>query len=163
VCSSDLISGPLSAGVEGLESRMAGSVAMVPVAAPDHPLGRAKEILPGMGREYTQLVLTDRSRFTEGRDYSVTSPQTWRLADLSAKHALLREGIGWGNMPLPMIEGDLIAGTLVRLQVPDAPGGDYTLHSIWRRDTPPGPAASWLLDQIRTRCADDRPSGFGLV
>jgi DNA-binding transcriptional LysR family regulator len=60
------ISGPLSAGVEGLESRMAGSVAMVPVAAPDHPLGRAKEILPGMGREYTQLVLTDRSRFTEG-------------------------------------------------------------------------------------------------
>lgn len=150
------ISGPLSAGVEGLESRMAGSVAMVPVAAPDHPLGRAKEILPGMGREYTQLVLTDRSRFTEGRDYSVTSPQTWRLADLSAKHALLREGIGWGNMPLPMIDGDLVAGTLVRLHMPDHVGGTYRFNGVWRRDTPPGPAASWLLDQFVELGAQDR-------
>jgi hypothetical protein len=28
----------------------------------------------------------------------VVSRRTWRLADLGAKHALLREGIGWGNM-----------------------------------------------------------------
>ncbi|AJR23609.1 LysR family transcriptional regulator [Sphingobium sp. YBL2] len=150
------ISGPLSAGVEGIESRTAGAVAMVPVAAPDHPLGRMEAIAPGAGRDHIQLVLTDRSRFTEGRDYSVRSPKTWRLADLSAKHALLREGIGWGNMPLPMIEPDLVAGTLVRLAMPDHDGGMYRFSAIWRRDTPPGPAASWLLDQFVALGALDR-------
>ncbi|WHU04630.1 MULTISPECIES: LysR family transcriptional regulator [unclassified Sphingomonas] len=142
------ISGPLSSGVEGIESMTAGSVPMVPVAAPDHPLGRMEVIPPGAGRDYTQLVLTDRSRFTEGQDFSVTSPKTWRLADLGAKHALLREGIGWGNMPLPMIEADLVAGTLIRLGMPDHVGGTYRFSGIWRRDTPPGPAAAWLLDQF---------------
>lgn len=142
------ISGPLAAGVEGVECVAAGSIPMVPVAAPDHPLGRMERIPPGAGRDYTQLVLTDRSRFTEGQDYSVLSPKTWRLADLGAKHALLREGIGWGNMPLPMIEGDLVAGTLVRLAMPDHPGGTYRFAGVWRRDAPPGPAASWLLEQF---------------
>lgn len=158
------ISGPLSAGVEGIESMAAGLVPMVPVAAPDHPLGRMEAIAPGAGRNYTQLVLTDRSRFTEGQDYSVSSPKTWRLADLGAKHALLREGIGWGNMPLPMIEGDLVAGTLVRLVMPDHSGGTYRFSGIWRRDTPPGPAASWLLDQFVGLGRDDiEPDGMSDV
>lgn len=142
------ISGPLAAGVEGIERRAAGSVQMIPVAAPDHPLGRMDKILPGAGRSYTQLVLTDRSRFTEGQDFSVMSTKTWRLADLGAKHALLREGIGWGNMPLPLIEPDLMAGTLIRLAMPDHTGGNYRFSGIWKRDTPPGPAATWLLDQF---------------
>lgn len=149
------LSGPLSAGVEGIERRAAGSVPMVPVAAPDHPLGRMTTIEPGAGRDYTQLVLSDRSRFTEGQDYSVMSPKTWRLADLGAKHALLQQGVGWGNMPLPMIEGDLVAGTLVRLAMPDHTGGTYRFSGIWRRDTPPGPAASWLLDRFVVLGRDD--------
>ncbi|BBE34322.1 LysR family transcriptional regulator [Sphingosinicella microcystinivorans] len=158
------ISGPLAAGIEGVECISAGSVPMVPVAAPDHPLGRMERIAPGAGRDYTQLVLTDRSRFTEGQDYSVLSPKTWRLADLGAKHALLREGIGWGNMPLPLIEPDLVAGTLVRLVMPDHPGGIYRFAGVWRRDTPPGPAASWLLDQfVRIGRNDVEENGLGDV
>lgn len=153
------LSGPLFAGVGGLESVSVGSVAMVPVAAPDHPLGRMDLIPPGAGREYTQLVLSDRSRFTEGKDFSVMSPKTWRLADLGAKHALLRQGIGWGNMPLPMIEADLVSGTLIRLSMPDHPGGIYRFGGIWRRDTPPGPAAAWLLDKFVAQCALD--TGLG--
>ncbi len=156
------ISGPLAAGVEGVECISAGSVPMVPVAAPDHPLGRMERIPPGAGRDFTQLVLIDRSRFTEGKDFSVLSPKTWRLADLGAKHALLREGIGWGNMPFPLIEPDLVAGTLVRLNMPDHPGGTYRFAGIWRRDTPPGPAASWLLDQFVGLGQDDvEETGFG--
>lgn len=149
------VSGPHYGGIDGLESRTAGCVAMVPVAAPDHPLGRMTDIPPGAGRDYTQLVLSDRSRFTEGRDFSVMSPKTWRMADLGAKHALLREGIGWGNMPAPMIEDDLVAGTLVRLVMPDTVGGMYRFGCIWRRDTPPGPAASWLLEQFVALGKDD--------
>ena len=142
------ISGPLAAGVEQVERIPAGSVPMVPFASPIHPLGQMKRIPPGEARKYIQLVLTDRSRFTEGRDFSVTSPHTWRMADLGAKHALLREGIGWGNMPQPLVQADLDAGKLKRLAIPDHPGGTYRFHGIWRRDTPPGPAASWLLSRF---------------
>jgi DNA-binding transcriptional LysR family regulator len=142
------ISGPLAAEVPEIEGRVAGATLLVPVAAPDHPLGQMTGILPGAGRDYIQLVLSDRSGTTAGRDFGVISPKTWRLADLGAKHALLREGIGWGNMPLPMVAGDLAAGTLTRLAMPDHPGGAYRFTAIWRRDCPPGPAAQWLLDQF---------------
>lgn len=149
------ISGPLVAGMEGVDWIDAGSVAMVPVAAPDHPLARMAAIPPGEGRNYVQLVLSDRSRFTEGRDFAVLSPHTWRLADLGAKHALLREGIGWGNMPLPLVRSDLAAGTLLRLAMPDHPGGIYRFSALWRRDTPPGPAACWLRDQFAALGRED--------
>ncbi len=103
---------------------------------------------PGAARDHIQLVLSDRSPLTHGQDFSVLSPRTWRLADLGAKHALLRQGIGWGNMPLPLIEADLLAGTLVRLSLPDWPAPSYGFFGIWRSDTPPGPAARWLMGQF---------------
>nr|WP_246543563.1 LysR family transcriptional regulator [Novosphingobium profundi] len=156
------LSGPLAAGVEGLESRSAGSIPMIPVAAPDHPLARMMPIPPGAGRNYIQLVLSDRSRFTEGRDFSVFSARTWRMADLGAKHALLRQAIGWGNMPLDMVEADLAAGTLVRLDMPDHVGGTYRFAAIWRRDALPGPAATWLIDRfVELGRADRELAGLG--
>jgi DNA-binding transcriptional LysR family regulator len=142
------LSGPLAAEAEEIEGVSAGSTILVPVAAPGHPLGQMVQIPPGGAREFIQLVLSDRSGFTAGRDFGVISAKTWRLADLGAKQAMLREGIGWGNMPLPMVADDLASGALVQLSMPDNPGGVYRFAVIWRRDTPPGPAGRWLLDQF---------------
>jgi DNA-binding transcriptional LysR family regulator len=159
------VSGPLALEAEGLHAVAAGSTLMVPVASPDHPLALAGAIAPGEAGDHIQLVLSDRSSLTEGRDFAVISRKTWRLADLSAKHALLREAIGWGNMPLPMVAADLASGALVRLDLPDHSGGRYGLSAIWRRDSPPGPAASWLRDQFVALGATDdaaRATGIGL-
>jgi DNA-binding transcriptional LysR family regulator len=30
---------------------------------------------------------------------------------------------------------------------------DYALVALWRKDTPPGPAALWVLDEMRERLA----------
>jgi DNA-binding transcriptional LysR family regulator len=138
------ISGPLSMDLKEIEQISLGSVPLIPVASPTHPLAAGPQ-QPGAGRDHLQLVLTDRSPLTEGQDFSVVGDRTWRLADLGAKHMLLREGIGWGNMPQPLIEADLMAGTLMRLDMPDHIGAIYPLLGIHRSDTPPGPAASWLL------------------
>jgi DNA-binding transcriptional LysR family regulator len=154
------IAGPIALEGDAIVREAIGTVALVPVAAPDHPLARMDPLPPGAGRGHVQLVLTDRSPLTQGHDFSVNSARTWRLADLGAKHALLRQGIGWGNMPLPMIAADLVAGTLVRLAMPDQPGGNYRFSAIWRRDTPPGPAATWLLGQFRD-CREE-PGATGL-
>ena len=156
------MSGPLALGVEGLNSITAGSTLMVPVAAPGHPLAQMAAIPPGAARDHTQLVLSDRSRLTEGRDFGVVGRKTWRLADLSAKHALLREGVGWGSMPLPMVAADLESGALVRLNLPDHSGGRYGLSAIWRTDAPPGPAAAWLRDQFVELGRNDGEARLGI-
>jgi DNA-binding transcriptional LysR family regulator len=145
------IGGPLDAEVAGIERIGVGSVELVPVAAPDHPLARAGRNLPGAGRDHIQLVLTDRSPLTQGQELAVVGTQTWRLADLGSKHVLLKEGIGWGNMPEPMVRGDIEAGRLVRLDMPDCEGGPYRLQAIYRTDTPPGPAGSWLINRFEAQ------------
>jgi hypothetical protein len=66
-----------------------------------------------------------RSSFTEGQDFGVLGAETWRLAYLGAKHALLLAGSGWGLMPEPVVRDDLASARLVRLDLPEAQGGLY--------------------------------------
>jgi len=121
------------------------------VAAPSHPLSLIEgSISTAQARDHIQLVLTDRSTLTQGRDFGVLSLRSWRLADLGAKHALLLAGMGWGNMPKPMVNEDLKRGRLVELKI-ETPGEPaYPLHTVYRNDTPPGPAASWLMERLAT-------------
>ena len=150
------IGGPVLADHPELERQSIGAVELVPVAAPDHPLARLG-IEPGESRKHLQLVLTDRSPLTKGREFSVLSPESWRLADLGAKHAMLKEGIGWGNMPRHTVAADIAEGRLCELDLPERPGTDYTLSALWRRDARPRTAASWLIDAMRDalkQCAD---------
>lgn len=119
--------------------------------SPGHPLARLERVPPGEARRHLQLVLTDRSKLTEGKEFSVISPRTWRLADLGAKHALLLEGVGWGNMPLHVVSDEISQGRLVKLDLPENPPLEYVLHALWRKDSRPGPAASWMLDALAER------------
>lgn len=146
------IAGPDIIDLPELQRREVGSVELVPVASPSHPLAMLDDIPPGETRKHLQLVLTDRSPLTEGREFSVLSPRTWRLADLGAKHALLLEGIGWGNMPRHMVTKDLAAGRLVPLCLPEATQIRYLLHALWRNDSLPGPATTWMLEALVERC-----------
>lgn len=142
------IGGPVIDNHPELERQVIGRVELIPVAAPDHPLAN-NDLKPGESREHLQLVLGDRSRLTAGREFSVLSPLTWRLGDLAAKHDLLRQGIGWGNMPRAMVTPDLENGALVALHLPEQPGTDYSLSALWKRDGLPGPGTSWLIDAFR--------------
>lgn len=146
------IGGPIIGEDPLLERQAIGAVDLIPVAAPSHPLSQPG-IAPGDSRKHLQLVLSDRSTRTAGREFSVLSPLTWRLGDLGAKHSLLKEGLGWGNMPREMVAGDLAAGRLVELDLPEKPGDTYTLSALWRRDTRLGPATSWLIDAFRDELA----------
>ncbi|WP_375462754.1 LysR family transcriptional regulator [uncultured Methylobacterium sp.] len=149
------ISGPLHTGIDIIERTAVGSVEMVPVAAPTHPLARAAVNAPGDARDHTQLVLSDRSPLTTGRDFAVHATHTWRLADLGAKHALLLSGIGWGSMPRPRVEADLAAGRLVLLDIPEMMQRRLDFSAIYRTDTPPGPAARWLIRRLAEQAEAD--------
>ena len=142
-------SGPMLRLIDGLVTRPLGAVTMIAVAAPAHPLARiAGRISHDDVRDHIQLVLTDRSELTKGEDFNVLSAQTWRLADLGAKHLLLLQGLGWGGMPDHRVEDDLAAGRLVRLNLEGMPEHRYAFSAVFRADAPPGPAARWLLDHL---------------
>ncbi|HET7084062.1 MAG TPA: LysR family transcriptional regulator [Rhizomicrobium sp.] len=143
------ISGPLELASDLLVRGPAGSVRLVPVAAPSHPLALMDgPITAAAARDHLQLVLTDRSALTQGRDFGVLAVRSWRLADLGAKHALLVAGMGWGNMPKPMVNEDLKRGRLVELKI-ETPGEPvYPFHTVYRSDAPPGPAGSWLMERL---------------
>lgn len=147
------VCGPPDAAVDGIERIDLGSVELVPVAAPGHPLAMAAANAPGAGRSHVQLVLTDRSTQAQGPDLGVFGRHTWRVADLWTKHALLLDGIGWGHMPIPLVAQDLKRGRLVRLKLPDVRGGAYRFFGIYRADTPLGPAASFLLSRFESQVA----------
>ena len=153
------VSGPFSADYDALARVAVGSFPMVPVASPAHALAVPPEKghSPGAARHHVQLVVYDRSKLTAGREFSVMATRTWRLADLASKHMLLKAGIGWGMMPLWMVTGDIEAGRLVPLDLPDQVAFDYRVDVIYRTDTPPGPAAAWLVERFRRQAHSRRP------
>ena len=143
------VSSALVQTLDGIEQRPLGSVRMLPVAAPSHPLGGRPGPIPiAELRDHVQLVLTDRSDLTQGREFNVFGVETWRLGDLGAKHDLLLAGLGWGSMPDAMVEADLAAGRLSLIEIEGQVPDEYRLYGIHRRDAPPGPAGRWFLDRL---------------
>jgi DNA-binding transcriptional LysR family regulator len=135
-----------------LVSERLGEVPLVAVASPSHPLAQLSHRIPRHEMaKHLQLVLTDRSDLMSGRDFGVVAPSTWRLADLSTKYAFLKDGIGWGGMPLHMAEKDIASGSLVVLNADDVPPGGYmlTMSAYHRTSDPPGPAGRWLIDHLK--------------
>src|SRR5471030_2941461 len=143
------ISGWMPGMPDTIERQSCGFVTMVPVASPLHALAQIDGRIPSaVLREHTQLVLADRSTLTAGQDFGVLALRDWRLGDLGSKHALLRSGIGWGNMPLELVKDDIDAGRLVHLDINDGDSISFPLYVIHRGDDKPGPAGKWLMQQF---------------
>ncbi|WP_284945533.1 LysR family transcriptional regulator [Acidisoma cladoniae] len=129
------------------------TVGMVAVAAPCHPLSAFTGLIPTEDlQHHVQLVLTDHSGRTGNRDNGVLSNRNWRLGDLGAKHAMLLGGLGWGGMPLHMVEADLAARRLCQIR-PEEWGNAYgpielQISLIHRADRVLGPAARWLSEWL---------------
>jgi DNA-binding transcriptional LysR family regulator len=127
-------------------------VVMVMVAAREHPLAKYDGTIPKSElAKHVQLVLTDRSSLSKGREFGVMSPSTWRLADLFAKHAFLLNGLGWGGMPVHVVHDDLVAGRLVELPIEDFPQGGMSMpmSAVYPTSAPPGPAGRWLIERMK--------------
>ena len=136
---------------EELQAEPLLDLPFITVVSPSHPLaGKRGAVSTTAAAKQVQLVLTDRSALTSGRDFGVVSPLTWRLADLGAKHAFLKAGLGWGHMPLHMVQDDLDKKALVRIRVESLPR-DVTMQMrvVFRRDAPPGPAARAFITQLK--------------
>jgi DNA-binding transcriptional LysR family regulator len=138
---------PASMSIEPLQA-----VDMIMVASGDHPLAAIAGVIPRSElQKHVQLVLTDRSELTRGREFGVMSPLTWRLSDLFAKHSFLLKGLGWGGMPLHTVKRDLDDQKLKKLHIEDMPEQRLSLpmFAVYLSDQPPGPAGRWLIERLK--------------
>ncbi len=129
-------------------------VPMVTVVAPMHPLASYQGVIPKSElQKHVQLVLTDRSKLSEGQSYGVYSQNAWKLADMGAKHAFLRAGFGFGHMPRFMVEDDIASEKLriIHIEMPAGTSLLMPMQAVYRKDAPPGPAGRWLIQNLRQR------------
>jgi DNA-binding transcriptional LysR family regulator len=149
-CSVGII-GSLPTVPDELQTEPLLDLPFVTVVSPTHPLAAKRGTISASAvAKQVQLVLTDRTALTSGRDFGVLSPLTWRLGDLGAKLAFLRAGLGWGHMPLHMVQADLDNRTLVKIRVEGLPRDMVMpMKAVFRRDAPPGPAGRAFITQLK--------------
>ena len=156
------ILGSLPVAFPSLLSERLGEIPLVMVASSTHPLAKISgRISKCELAKHTQLVLTDRSELLTGRDYGVLSPSTWRLADISTKHAFLKDCVGWGSMPFHLVKKDIADGKLVVLKIDDVPATGFTLtmSAFHLASAPLGPAGRWFVEYLKTWSRDAFPDG----
>lgn len=144
-----------------IELEALSTLAFVAVCSAGHPLAVLARKGQPVGNlelaDHLQIVLEDPSAESEGRDFGVLSPQTWRVSGQDVKHALILAGLGWGRLPLWQIERDLAEERLLRLNAAAlGPAGETRepAYLAWRTDAPFGAASRAFCDAVRKHCAD---------
>ena len=133
----------------GMETRPLGHVTMLPVAAPDHPLGRAEgPVGRDLAGRHRQIVLSERLSHDSEGEGGVFATETWRVGDMHIKYDLLLAGLGWGFMPAHLVEDDIEAGRLRRLRLDFTNELVLPLVAVWRRASPLGPVARDLVSRL---------------
>lgn len=147
-----------AANTTGLQQRHLTRVRMVPVASSTHPLAKVRGRIPmSTLQPHVQVVLGERGEEHRTPDQGVASSRTWRVVDLHTKHALLRAGLGWGNLPEHLVRADLQRGRLVELR-PEAWARDehlLTLSVVWQPSRWLGPATLWSIQELESLCVRD--------
>jgi DNA-binding transcriptional LysR family regulator len=122
------------------------------VVSPQHPLAHRRGTIPAtVLAEHVHLQHVDPADVSRAYGTGILSPRIWRLSHLGAKLAFLREGLGFGALPLHMIEADLANGALVQITGEGMPPGGHVIamSAIYRTDSPPGPAGRWFIDRLK--------------
>jgi DNA-binding transcriptional LysR family regulator len=144
---------------KGLERRPIADVRLVPVASSKHPLAKRRNSIDTAGLSDSVQIVLGGHRLDTPRgadDQGVFSPRTWRVVDLSTKHALIASGLGWGHMPEHVVREDLQSGRLVelRLGVWGNVAPRRSLLLVSRRGTVMGPVAKWGQERLAHLCRD---------
>lgn len=146
-----------AARADGLVGEHLVSVRMLPVVAAEHALaklGARARLTDEVLAAHTHIVLSERGD-QRTPDQALVGAPVWRVADLGTKKALLLAGLGWGNLPEHMIEGELTRKKLVRIRPAQWSDEQWLLplRIVHKRGDSPAPAAHWLLTRLPALCS----------
>lgn len=124
-----------------------------PLAAIEHPLGRADLIL------HRAVSVADSARTLSSRTVGLLFGQdTLTVPDMQTKYRFQLAGIGFGFLPCEWVRADIARGLLVEKAV-EEPKPDETLFMAWRTGDD-GAALAWWRDQVRTTGTFQRINGI---
>jgi DNA-binding transcriptional LysR family regulator len=146
---------------------------LVAVAAPQHPL--AHQPMPmdiESLQRHLQIVWTRSAEMQavhksallplgKPQDLGIHSLDTWYVTELKTKRQCILAGLGWGSLPLHLIQDDLTSGTLVELKLTSWEGRDrmpaFDLCMCRLKKLKLGPAATFLMAAMATRPGESAP------
>jgi DNA-binding transcriptional LysR family regulator len=126
------------------------------VVSPQHPLATYRQpIPPSVVAKYVQLVHINPADIAPAYGTVKRSQRIWHLSHVGAKLAFLRAGLGFGGLPIHMLEEDLACGTLVEITLAAMPPPvhELAMSAIYRTDNPPGPAGRWFISHLQQKSA----------
>lgn len=130
-------------------------VETVLVAAADHPLVNMQNIELSTLQQHVELTVHDSSysKAYGGAQVfqSFGGDRVFYLSDFRAKLEALLMGLGYGWIPLKMVELHLEQGELVELSYLGGSRHIYTPVLVHRMNKPLGRAGQWLVEQLLAR------------
>lgn len=138
--------------IDQVETLPVGGITIRPVAHRDFPPAQSRGVRSRQQmRGYVQVIVsgTGGAGFDQSRNL-LTGGQRWNVSDLVTKKSVILAGLGWGGLPLHMIEEELASGELVLLDVEGFPPRQTEIYAIRRRDKPPGRVAADIWAALRT-------------
>ncbi|RKP52247.1 LysR family transcriptional regulator [Trinickia fusca] len=121
------------------------NVTLVPVAARgylDVPVTR--QLTPEQMRAYVQIIIRDSARHPMRDYFVIKDAPSWTVADQHTKKALIVQGMGWGHMPLYLVQRELRSGKLVSLEGRHFKRSKLDIVAARLRGRPAGPVATAL-------------------
>lgn len=147
---SELLAG--KPGQEGIEKFPLGHVRLLPVCAPAHPLAAEKRRHKETDlRLHTQVILPSTDVTTKDIKVGVMKGAgTFSVSDFSSKRHLLLGGLGWGLMPISLVDEDLQTGRLVALDVEPYMDFFIPIYLMRKRKKSTGPCSELMWDILST-------------
>ncbi|GLS82045.1 LysR family transcriptional regulator [Paraferrimonas haliotis] len=120
------------------------------VAAPSHPLAKAKIKDSSVFSTYRQIVITNL-------EYTMRAPwqysnNVWLTESVFTAMQLVKAGQGWAVLPDELIKGSLAAQELVEVDIVDIESNwSIASHLIWHQSNTLGPAGRWMRQRFIER------------
>lgn len=130
---------------DALERRVLGSIEMVTVCPPGHPLAALERVSCEDLARHRQLLVNPRDGGYAGGEPA--SPQVWRADSFYVMAELLMRGLGWAWLPRHVVQYPTYQQHMVALECEWRPPA-LVVELAWRRDEPLGPAAQWLAERF---------------
>lgn len=125
------------------------SVTLVPVVAPGFlPVPITRSLTPAAMKDQVQCILRDSAR-EPSRDYHVIEgARSWTVADQQTKKELILRGMGWGHMPLHLVDKELRSGRLLSIEGRHFKRSRLDIVAARLRGRHVGPVAARLWDSL---------------
>lgn len=130
-----------------LESVDLFSVTLVPVVTPGVlPFPISGNLTPRQMKNHVQCIIRDSAKNPAQDYYIIEGARSWTVADQLMKKELILLGMGWGHMPLHMIERKLRRGKLVSIEGKHFKRRTVDIVAARLRKRPAGPVGNRLWE-----------------